>query len=48
MISSGDLITIGPRKKTKHVQIAQPVSIGQSSGIIYFLFIILKYIIYFT
>ncbi|KAE9537995.1 hypothetical protein AGLY_005967 [Aphis glycines] len=33
IISSGDLITIGPRKKTKHVQIAQPVSIGQSSGL---------------
>uniref|UniRef100_A0A2H8TJP8 Nuclear factor related to kappa-B-binding protein n=1 Tax=Melanaphis sacchari TaxID=742174 RepID=A0A2H8TJP8_9HEMI len=33
MISSGDLITIGPRKKTKHVQIAQPISIGQSSGL---------------
>lgn len=46
MISSGDLITIGPRKKTKHVQIAQPVSIGQSSGTLYLSFVIQMYVIY--
>jgi len=35
MISSGDLITIGPpRKKAKQLHIAQPVTIGQSSGIL--------------
>ncbi|XP_060849456.1 uncharacterized protein LOC132928660 [Rhopalosiphum padi] len=33
VLSSGDLLAIGSRKKTKHVQIAQPVSIGQSSGL---------------
>lgn len=32
------MITIGARKKTKHVQIAQPVTIGPSSGMFFFLF----------
>lgn len=29
------MITIGGRKKTKHVQISQPVTIGPSSGMFF-------------
>lgn len=35
LLSPGDLLTIANRTKTKHVQISQPVTIGQSSGMLY-------------